>query len=197
MIIIPIGVDCGLATLLKKSGIRNCSFPFDWVVSYSGVSKIISNNFENFLHDVNSDKINKTYDLCFYHNTFPEDYDKMTRRINRLLDLLNNTEDEVIFIRKGHAFHHHDESNRHKVNLANDIDDAEELNKILKNKYPKLKYKIIVALVCDTCFDKNKVYSSDNDNIYIFNIATPTYDDDKFEKLFNDVIFKKIYNYLF
>jgi hypothetical protein len=191
MIIIPIGIDCGLASLLKKYDLRNFSLPFDWLVSYGGVSKIISNNFKNFLHDVNNDKINKTYDLCFYHNTFPEDYDKMSRRINRLLQLLNNTEDELVFFRKGHAFHHHDETKRHGVCLANDINDAEELNKVLKTKYPKLKYKIIVALVCDTCFDKNKIYNSDNDNIYVYNIATPTFDDEKFEKLFNDIILKK------
>jgi len=191
MIIIPIGIDCGLASLLKKYNLRNFSLPFDWIVSYSGISKIITNDFKNFLYDVNTDKVNKTYDLCFYHNTFPEDYIKMNRRINRLFNLLNSSEEELVFFRKGHAFHHHEECNKHKVNLANDIDDAEELNKVLKNKYPKLKYKIIVALVCDTCFDKNKIYNSDNDNIYIYNIATPTYDDDKFEKLFNDIILKK------
>jgi hypothetical protein len=191
MIIIPIGIDCGLASLLKKYNLRNFSLPFDWVISYRGISKIISNDFKNFLEYVNSDKINKTYDLCFYHNTFPDDYDKMNRRIDRLLNLLKNSEDEFIFIRKGHAFHHHDECKKHDLYLSNDINDAEELNNILKDKYPKLKYKIIVSLVCDTCFDKNKIYNSDNDNIYIYNIATPTFDDDKFEKLFDDVILKK------
>ena len=191
MIIVPIGVDCGLSNLLKKYNLRQFSLPFDWIVSYGGISKIIQNDFKNFLEYTNTNKINKIYNLCFYHNIFPEDYEKMNRRINRLSNLLNNTENDIIFFRKGHAFHHHDECFKHDLQLSNDILDAEELNNIIKNKYPTLKFKIIVALVCDTCFDKNKIYNYDNENIYIYNIATPTFDDDKFEKLFTDVILKK------
>ena len=54
----------------------------------------------------------------------------------------------------------------------------------IKTKYPKLKYKIIVVLVCDTCF--NTVYHSEN--ITIFNIATPYVDNDKFELLLKSII---------
>ena len=38
----------------------------------------------------------------------------------------------------------HDEHNGKYSNITNDIDDAEKLNTILSNKYPQLKYKIIV-----------------------------------------------------
>ena len=44
--IIPIGVDCGMAEFCKKYNLRTRSFPFDWIVSYNGVSKCIENNFE-------------------------------------------------------------------------------------------------------------------------------------------------------
>ena len=33
-IIVPIGVDCGVANFLRDNGYRNFSLPFDWVVSY-------------------------------------------------------------------------------------------------------------------------------------------------------------------
>lgn len=51
-----------------------------------------------------------------------------------------------------------------------------------------LRYKIVVALVCDTCFDKNTDYVSNDVNVKIHNIASPTFDDDKFENLFNGII---------
>ena len=63
----------------------------------------------------------------------------------------------------------------------NDIEDAEYLDAILKRKYPKLKYKIIVVLVCEYCFDK-KTYTSNN--IFIYNISRPNVDNDLCEKLF-------------
>ena len=134
MIIVPIGVDCGLANLLKKYNLRKFSLPFDWIVTYSSISKIIQNDFKNFLEYTNTNKINKLYNLCFYHNTFPEDYEKMNRRINRLIDLLNNSEEEIIFFRKGHAFHHHNECHKHGLQLSNDIIDSEKLNIELKKK---------------------------------------------------------------
>jgi hypothetical protein len=49
MIIVPIGIDCGFASLLQKYNLRHFSLPFDWIVSYNGISQIIENNFDNFL----------------------------------------------------------------------------------------------------------------------------------------------------
>ena len=48
-IIVPIGLDCGIASVLKKYNLRNFSLPFDWTVTYNGVSDIIKDNFRNFL----------------------------------------------------------------------------------------------------------------------------------------------------
>ena len=47
--IIPIGVDCGMANFIKKYNLRNMSFPFDWTVTYNGVSKCIDDNFKFFI----------------------------------------------------------------------------------------------------------------------------------------------------
>ena len=64
--IIPIGVDCGMARFLQKYNLRNISFPFDWNVTYNGVSKCIDDNFNFFTEPLNN-RINK-YDIYFYHD---------------------------------------------------------------------------------------------------------------------------------
>ena len=171
--IIPIGIDCGIAGLLQKYNLRHCSLPFDWV---GGVSHIIENEFQYFT-DIDNKNLNLTYNVSFVHNTFPEHYEKMNRRIKRFIDLLNS-EEEIIFVRKGHAFHNHDECIRNGLQLANDIEDAEYLDSLLTKKYPKLKYKIIVVLVCAHCFYKKNT----SNNILIYNISTPNVDNDLFEK---------------
>lgn len=189
MIIIPCGIDCGLADLLNKNNLRKFSLPFDWSVSYGGISNIIKNDFKEFIPTNNSNKINKIYNYSFFHNNFPEDIEKMKRRCKRLLDLLEKTkEEEVIFFRKGHAFHHHEECKKNELFLENDVKDSENLSIILKEKYPNLKYKIIVVLVCDTCFDKSINYISNDVNLKIYNIATPTFDNEKFEEIFKNII---------
>lgn len=188
MIIIPCGIDCGLADLLKKYNLRTSSLPFDWSVSYGGISNIIKNDFHNFI--LPNNKINIQYNYLFFHNEFPQDTEKMTRRCNRLLDILKNTNEEVIFIRKGHAYHHHTETANYNLQLENDIVDAENLSGVLKEKYPNLCYKIIAVLVCDTCFDKNTTFVSNDINVKIYNISTPTFDNEKFETLFKNIFLK-------
>ena len=46
-----------------------------------------------------------------------------------------------------------------------------------------LKYKIIVILVCDKCFNPIETYKSESDKIEIYNIATPQADHTIFENL--------------
>ena len=128
--IIPIGVDCGLASLLKEHNLRTCSLPFDWVVSYGGVSKIFESHFSNYLDITNN--LNKIYNISFVHNSFPKDNEKMQRRIERLKSLLE-TSTTLTFIRKGHAPHHHPEVLKHNLTIKNEIDDANELATFLKN----------------------------------------------------------------
>ncbi len=94
----------------------------------------------------------------------------MNRRIQRFMDLMKNETDEIIFIRHGHHYHHHKETRGLKMNLKNDIVDGEELYGHLKERYPKLNFKIIVILSCWKCFNIENVYHSEN--IKIYNIAT-------------------------
>jgi hypothetical protein len=65
--------------------------------------------------------------------------------------------------------------------IKSDIDDAEHLSVVLENRYPNLKYKIIVILSCGKCFNSSEIYKSISDKIEIHNIATPTVNDTLFE----------------
>jgi hypothetical protein len=184
--IIPIGVDCGMANFIKKYNLRNLSFPFDWTVTYNGVSKCIDDNFKFFIEPLNN-RINQ-YDIYFHHdfennNLLNEDKTKYLRRCQRLINILETSNEEIIFCRKGHANHHHYEHNGQYSNIINDINDAEKLNIILQNKYPQLKYKIIVILVCGKCFNSSETYKSNSDKIDIYNITTNEADDIIFENL--------------
>jgi hypothetical protein len=79
MIIIPCGIDCGLTMLLKKYNLRKFSLPFDWSVSYGGISNIIKNDLKEFIPTNN--KINKIYNYSFFHNNFPEDIEKNEKKM--------------------------------------------------------------------------------------------------------------------
>ena len=189
--IIPIGVDCGMAGFCHKYNLRNISLPFDWVVTYNGVSRCIDDKFKLFVDPLN-ERIN-AYDIYFHHDfereeSFNEDKEKYIRRCQRLINILETSNEEIIFCRKGHACRHHREHNSKYCNITNDIDDAEKLDIILSNKYPELKYKIIVILVCGECFDVNHTYKSKSDKLTIYNIATiDETEDGVFEQCFRNI----------
>ena len=180
MIIIPIGVDCGNADFLRKNNLRELAFPFDWVVTYDGVSNIIKNNFANYIPN-NSEIYNSNYNTSFPHNIFPNDNDKMIKRINRFKNILETSTEKIIFIRKGHAIHNHKEQNNDII--KSDIIDAEDLDIILQEKYPNLNYEIIVTLICGKCFNSNEIYTTNAKKIKIYNISMQTINDNIYNNL--------------
>lgn len=182
MIIIPIGIDCDLANLLRKNKYRNLAYPFDWNVTYEGISEVFKNDFKNFVPPNIDTNLNR-YGIKFYHDKFPEECEKYETRIMRLKNILETSREKIIFFRKGHASHHHDEYE----SIANDIYDAEKLHEFLNDKYPKLNYDIIVVVVCGKCFDCDITYVAKFKNIKIFNIVTDKVDDMKFENLFKNI----------
>jgi hypothetical protein len=154
MIIVPIGIDCGVAEVLKKYELRKFALPFDWVVTYRGIKHILENDFEEYIPNKVVYEENKNitifnkYDVKFIHDKLnKDDIDKYKRRIERLKNILNNDTEEVVFIKKGHTYHHHGE-----YNFIDDVQDVIELNNYLKNKYKTLKYKIIIVLLCNQCY---------------------------------------------
>lgn len=188
--IIPIGVDCGLADFLKKHNLRSFSFPFDWNVSYNGVSKCIDDNFKCFISPLNN-RINN-YDIYFHHDfektcLLEQDTCKYNRRCERFMNILETSNEDIIFCRKGHASHNHFEHNGKYLNITSDIVDAENLNIILSKKYPQLKYKIIVLLICGSCFNSTEEYKSNSDKVQIYNIATPQSESQLFEKCCHEI----------
>ena len=169
---VSLGVDCGTANILKELGLRNCSLPFDWVVTYEGITNIINNNFTNYLpeniHD-KYEKFNKNSGVMFSHNNFPDDIETMNKRIARFKNLLETSNEKIIFVRKSHGSHHHNEYN----NVINDLGDAINLDLLLIKKYPNLKYEIHVILICDNCFTNTIIDENISNNIKIHNISRP------------------------
>lgn len=189
-IIVPIGVDCGIADFLIKHNLRTFSFPFDWTVTYNGVSDCINDEFKFFTEPL-KDQINQ-YDVYFHHDfvhnhLMQQDKEKYVRRYERLLDILKSGNAEIIFCRKGHASHQHQEHHGKFTNIKSDIDDAENLNVVLQKKYPDLKYKIIVILVCGNCFNPTEKYKSKSTNIEIYNIASAQADTAAFENVCREI----------
>jgi len=177
--IVSLGVDCGVANFLKENGLRNFSLPFDWVVSYGGVSNILKNKFSNYIPK-NNLQFNHDDNVKFIHENFPADIDKMNRRIERFLKLLDS-DGEIIFLRKGHSEHHHTESEI----INDDLLDCEELYDIIKQDYKNLKFKIILFLVCSKCYNYKEKY--DSEKVIVYNVSDKSNRSDLIKNYFSDL----------
>lgn len=172
MIFVSLGVDCSTASIFNSLKLRNCSLPFDWVVTYEGITNIIKNDFTNYLPELCDNKyqnLNKNCGVAFIHNKFPDDLEKMKLRIERFKNLLEISNEKIIFVRKSHGNHHHNEYK----NVTDDVDDAINLDLLFKEKYPNLIYEIHVMLVCDKCFMNTKINENISTNIKIYNLTRP------------------------
>ena len=174
---VSIGIDCDVANFLNKFNLRKASLPFDWNVSYNGVSKCIDSDFKDFTEPLSKERINKD-DVYFHHDflseaMIPVDSDKYSRRCQRLLNMFEEckaTGEQLLFIRKGHLCYHHEEQNGKYKEITCDIDDAKRLDIVLQRKYPSLKYKIVVVVGCTSCFKNDTVcYQNTDNNIEVYN----------------------------
>ena len=189
MIIIPIGTDCGSAELTKKYNLRHASFPLDWIVSYAGMSKMIQTDFANFIPEGTGGRLtNSEYKTWLLHYDLPNDTDKIKRRVERVMDLLKNSKEEIVFLRRGHWKTHHNEYEQHFPNVdSSDMDDiaeAENLCRVIEEKYPDLLFSVVVILTCDRCYDASKTYTPAFPNIKIYNIAMDRGNNDVVEQVF-------------
>ena len=115
--IISLGFFCGPAQEIKSIGLRNASYPFDWIISkFDSVLFLLKNNFEDFLEEKYLKFDNKElkdtyivknvrYDIKFFHDfkknhtvheQLKEVQEKYNRRINRLYE---NIKKPTLFIR--------------------------------------------------------------------------------------------------
>ena len=188
--IIPIGADCGGTEFIRDNNLRINAMPFDWVVTYNGISNIIKTDFLNYIPG-DGEKLNSICDVWFLHNDFPSDTEKTLMRINRFKQILETSQEHIIFLRKGHSPHHHKEHNCKYNDIKNDLIDAEDLDIVLQEKYPNLKYEIVVILICGRCFNKEDNYTTNSKNIKIYNISMPAMDNNKFNSLCTDLFIAK------
>ena len=200
---VSIGIDCDVANFLNKYNLRKASLPFDWNVSYNGVSKCIECDFDKFTEPLSNNRINDN-DVYFHHDfleTGNADKEKYGRRCLRLLNIFEEASDTgeyILFIRKGHMCYHHEEQNGKYKDITCDIKDAKSLNQVLQRKYPRLKYKIIVVVGCTSCFKKDtdftKYAGNGNDNIEVYNNVCDTSEDRNklFEECLLNVCIEKI-----
>lgn len=206
VIYIPIGIDCGVSDTLKELNIREKAYPFDHIVSYNGICEIIKNDFKDFLPDLNKETViigndnkpnvfNSKYGLKFIHDDLykQEEIDKYNRRIDRFKELLKREDNElIVFIRKGHAYHNHNE-----FKFKNELLDTIELDNYLKETYPKLNYKIIVILLCYNCY-KLTAYKDISKNIEIhYSLITDIRDDEWTNKCITGHIYKNYFTHIY
>ena len=191
---IPIGIDCDVAFMCKEFNMRNCAYPFDHIVTYDGITKILENNFNNFIPEINENTINnhvfdKNYNTKFIHDNFllQEDKDKYKRRIDRFLEILN-TNKKIVFIKKGHSIHHHNELD----NIVNEYEEVKNLN----TNYKNLDYEIVIILLCKKCNCNINTENIDNIKLYKYN-DIPTVENQFQNTLITKAYFKNIFSNIF
>lgn len=112
--VISLGYFCGPSSELEKIGLRDASYPFDWLISdMEGIMDCIKNDFKGFLkedtlYQYKSNKgyyKNTEYNFHFYHDfsnknklkdQLPSVEEKYSRRIERFKE---NTKCTTLFVR--------------------------------------------------------------------------------------------------
>ena len=168
---VSLGSNCSVAHQLIKTGKRFVSFPLDWIFTYHSLYKLFENDFKDFLkietkpitltlwNDGTKQyppiEFNKDYSTIFLHREkeIDEVYENVIqRRVNRLLELLRSQEKEIVFIRRGHFRHYHSIIPHLGFTpyeqVINDKEEMELLVKVLRKKYPQLKFKIYLFYNC-------------------------------------------------
>lgn len=192
-VFIPIGVDCGAASYLRHTGRRTASFPFDWLVTYRGVATCLQEGFQRFL-PVNHDGIN-AYDMYFMHDYTSRDGApepvtdaKFHRRCERVMQLLQSCNQQVIFWRKSHMAHHHvEQQGKYCDSLSGEIENAELLSKWLRSTFPALDYRILLTLNCTRCFPPGRKYHCSDPHVLISTTADQEAWAEAFESLLTKV----------
>tara|TARA_B110000858_G_scaffold48774_2_gene56225 strand:- start:553 stop:1179 length:627 start_codon:yes stop_codon:yes gene_type:complete len=196
---IPIGIDCDVAFMCKEFKLRNFAYPFDHIVTYNGITDILKNNFDNFIPEIHENTINnhilnKKYNTKFIHDNFllDQEKEKYKRRINRFLETLDNynklPNNKIIFIKKGHSIHHHNETD----NIINEYNEIKDFNYFLKNNYKNLNYEIKIILLCKQCNKNIKDENIENIKLYKYN-DIPTVENQFQNTLITKAYFKNLF----
>ncbi len=155
-----LGSNCEIANMLGHSGLRHAAGPLDWVLTldYDRFLLLLENDFEGFVDErfltqyPDTHVINSLYNIDFRHDWpdldfakhLPEVQERLGRRIQRILELKNH-EGKVYFIRG--AF----DTNINPLlpTITKECtkitpQDAENIRSVLKRKYPKLDFVLVI-----------------------------------------------------
>lgn len=141
--IISLGFFCSVASELERTGIRDSSYPFDWLISgdFHSVLSLIENHFDGFAERQNLYQefnispayyFNKVCNVHFYHDISPyqsldRQYDafraKYLRRIERFYEAIQSP---TIFVRYC--------ANREELDYI--FEHQEEIRTLLKRFHP-------------------------------------------------------------
>lgn len=156
--VIPLGIDCTLADVLRKTHLRQTAYPFDWIVTYRGQTNFLLFRPEN-------------PDLLFLHDHWPDAKEKYQRRIQRFQTTLKTAEaaaQSILFLRKTHSYHNHAEHS----NMKDDIEDMRRLETYLLQTYPQLVFRIVIFATCTLCHaNKKKIEETISPRISWINLA--------------------------
>jgi hypothetical protein len=210
MILIPLGHRCHINQTMIKYNMRNFALPFDNIISkFEGIIDCFNNNFNNYFPKIikrenvfvktNHPEVDKNGNRYLYrgkyfafthHDLMNKDViDNFNKRIKRLINLLDNSKEEVLFIR-----------------TVLDDDEINLVNKFIisiKKRFPNLRFNI--ALIYDNqnlkqdCWNynnkfiiANSCHKTTNQNAKTNKRAFKTFFDfikknDTFKKIFSNI----------
>ena len=196
--VVSLGSVCSVPGLILKIGKRNAAYPFDNVGSPMwAVAELLANDFEDVFADAEKKLVFEENPLEFvvdnrYYlrakmkkiSSLPRFLEMMTRRINRLDELLSGATEPVLFIRSEEC----DEYQPGKTRIPVPEHDGkyalpeshwlQVCSDAIKTKYPELQFKIlflsstaedaevdeehnIVTIPCASCDYRCKTVGSD------------------------------------
>lgn len=126
---IPLGFQCTSSSILKQLNLRNCSYPFDWIITNpknillllkllfktDNIEYLVKNHFlvfdkklsfikpESFIENINSNiAYNSKFKFIFPHDNYNQDtIDKYIRRFDRLKKkILSSEHCKFLFINR-------------------------------------------------------------------------------------------------
>jgi len=160
--IIPIGINCRIATALDKIEKRKAPFPFDWgFFSLPTVYKVFCMDFEGFMDEKNikhyTFKDEKIIDNFLYNAAFPHEKGysegvkkKYDKRIKSLIEILKSNK-SILFVHNLLDCEVNDESlaiNLEKMtkvfpDQTNDYKILYDIYDLIKTKYTNLDFNIL------------------------------------------------------
>lgn len=164
---ISIGGWCGNVISLRYNNLYNEAFPFDHIRStFNGIINCIETNFSNFFPEnikldnfpfYNWHSFRGKY-FGFYHHDLTQKkvIEDFNRRIQRFNSLLENTNEDLVFLRTISTHNFNDE-----------LDIYQDFIKLIENKYPKLNFILIFIIPGQ---DNTQYYKNLDSKTFIFTL---------------------------